>query len=454
MMETLRKIFWKRNTVSTDALADSHEWTKVAASNAIQNEKEAHRWQAEQRTEVFEDIIYNVSPDYNSLKYILFSIIGILPALSSKWFYTLIPTHNVILNPQYWYELPPQLMLGFLPIWATYSIFACSYFMNIKYIKTRRHIITVWAILVVLTAAFFGTLYLVWVYLVKYQYPVPLMGYAFLLYSIISVAFILWFRFPKKWRSDAEFNKRLKLFLICFFLSQLIYLEYAMLTKTILLMPIHLQWIIAIFLPFIRELNSWIHIKMFKMVCDGDVSSVVIACGHGIATSHSFFLAYTVGSIATTTSVAMIIGADFFINLSHGLRVIYLWKKNDRTRNNVEKQIGLLQTLVINEMVEFWSPVCYLLCFITAYYGPNAWLIGDIGNGYWQFTEISDVEHTITVVAIFLFVDLGSLFVCTIILWMICRINLYKVFGALQKEFGFVFSANLAVSFNLVIYKT
>ena len=51
----------------------------------------------------------------------------------------------------------------------------------------------------------------------------------------------------------------------------------------------------------------------------------------------------------------MIIGTDFLINLSLGLRVIYLWKKKDRTRKNVEKQIELLQTLVINEMVEFWS---------------------------------------------------------------------------------------------------
>ena len=449
-MESLRKIIWKPNSVSANILPEIHAGSKDAAANEIENEKEAHRWQAEQRTEVFEDIIYNMSPDYKSPKYILFSIIGILPALSSKWVYTLIPTHNVIQSPQYWYELPPQLMFGFLPIWATYSIFSCSYFMNIKCIRTPRNIITVWSILVLLTAAFFGTLYLVWVYLLKYQFPLPLMGYAFLLYSIMTVAFVLWFRFPSKWRSDVGFNKRLKIFLVCFFLSQLIYLEYAMLTKMILSIPIHLQWIVAIFLPFIRELNLWIHLRMFKLVCDGDISSLEIACGHGISTSNSFFLAYTVGSIATITSIAMIIGTDFLINLSLGLRVIYLWKKKERTRQNVEKQIELLQTLVINEMVEFWSPVCYLLCFITAYYGPNAWLIGDIGNGYWQYTDIKDVKHTITVVAIFLVVDLGSLFVCTILLWMVCRINLYKVFGALQKEFGFMFSANLAVSFNLV----
>ena len=131
------------------------------------------------------------------------------------------------------------------------------------------------------------------------------------------------------------------------------------------------------------------------------------------------------------------------------MRIIQLWNRNGN-RDNTEKQTELLQLLVINEMVEFWSPVCYLLCFITAYLGPNAELIGDVRNGYWQFKSITDVERTITYVSSFLFIDLVSLIISIILLWKLCRINLYKVYGALLKEFGFGFSANLAISFNLV----
>ena len=67
-MESLRKVIWKPNSVSTNFLPESHAGFKDAAANEIQNEKEVHRWQAEQRTEVFEDIIYNMSPDYKSPK--------------------------------------------------------------------------------------------------------------------------------------------------------------------------------------------------------------------------------------------------------------------------------------------------------------------------------------------------------------------------------------------------
>ena len=67
-MESLRKVIWKPNSVSTNILPESHAGPKGAAANEIQNEKEVHRWQAEQRTEVFEDIIYNMSPDYKSPK--------------------------------------------------------------------------------------------------------------------------------------------------------------------------------------------------------------------------------------------------------------------------------------------------------------------------------------------------------------------------------------------------
>ena len=146
----------------------------------------------------------------------------------------------------------------------------------------------------------------------------------------------------------------------------------------------------------------------------------------------------------------MIIATDFLINICICLRIIHLWNKNGN-RENIEKQTELLQLLVINEMVEFWSPICYLLCFLTAYYGPNADLIGNIRNSYWQFSSITDVERTITYVCTFLFVDLGSLILSTILLWIFCRINLYRIYGALFKEFGFGFSANLAIAFNLVI---
>ena len=69
------------------------------------------------------------------------------------------------------------------------------------------------------------------------------------------------------------------------------------------------------------------------------------------------------------------------------------------------KAIDLLQELVISEMVEFMVPVFYLFVFIAAYYGPNAKIIGNIGNSYWQFNAVKDVGKTIEFISMFFFID-------------------------------------------------
>ena len=91
------------NAIIPENEPDVEEREYVSAHKAIQMEKEASKLKSERRNETFENIIYNVSTEYKSPKYIFYGVIGILPALSLKWFYTLIPVHNLILMPQYWY---------------------------------------------------------------------------------------------------------------------------------------------------------------------------------------------------------------------------------------------------------------------------------------------------------------------------------------------------------------
>ena len=70
---------------------------------------------------------------------------------------------------------------------------------------------------------------------------------------------------------------------------------------------------------------------------------------------------------------------------------IYTRKKNPA---NIEKQMELLQDLMVNEIVEFMVPLSYLTCFSVAYYGPNANLIGNVGSSQWQFVAVDDFQHT------------------------------------------------------------
>ena len=118
------------------------------------------------------------------------------------------------------------------------------------------------------------------------------------------------------------------------------------------------------------------------------------------------------------------------------------------TTLDIDKQIGLLQELVISEMVEVVIPLTYLLTFIVAYYGPNTELIGNVRNGYWQYTKTDDVGHTIEYVFMFFLVDVFSLIISATLLWCFCRINFYRAYSEIMKEFGIAFTIQMGSALN------
>ena len=132
-----------------------------------------------------------------------------------------------------------------------------------------------------------------------------------------------------------------------------------------------------------------------------------------------------------------------------------------RRPKDVDAQIRLLQDLVVNEIVEFVVPLTYLICLLAGYFGPNSELLGNIGNGDWQYSPIEDINHTVRYVLMFFLVDLGSLLVSATLLWWLCRANLYEAFTLIQKEFGLAFTIQMAMNlscvrkifYKLLIYK-
>ena len=135
------------------------------------------------------------------------------------------------------------------------------------------------------------------------------------------------------------------------------------------------------------------------------------------------------------------------INVLTCLWIIY---KKKNYPENIEKQIELVQLLVVYEMVEFVVPLSYLLCFLIAYYGPNAEIIGDVGSSYWQYNAVEDIWHVIKSVIIFFCIDIGSIIINSFMLWNFSRINLWRMFLALQTEFGVNFAIVLVTNLNAV----
>ena len=357
-----------------------------AGSSCNEIEAETVRKESESkfRSQLFNDILNNYPngpENKESLKYILCGVGTIGVAFLSTCFQTLIPQHNVIENPVYWYEL---LLVGvptLVVLLSSYFIYTCSHWMNISFIKSVRNVFIMWLVGGLVWVSVKAAGYILWTYHFNYRYPIPFTCYIELMILSVMLFMTLWFLFPSRWRKNKEFHNRLKWLIFALTINQFMAVEYAMITKGFISMRPNYQWVLALILPIIREINIWIITCLAKKSARGDLQSVAITCNHGVCTGHSLFLTYIVGNVATNVTAVLILAMDFMINVYLTIRIIRIQKKNTMTS---EKGIELIQELVVSEMVEFMIPIFYLIVFIAAYYGPNANLIGNIRNSYWQ----------------------------------------------------------------------
>ena len=115
-----------------------------------------------------------------------------------------------------------------------------------------------------------------------------------------------------------------------------------------------------------------------------DVSKELIA-QHLAVTFHMIFVSVCVGGIATDATLYTLIASDFIIN---NYFAVMTWRaKRNATEKSLQKLKTSVQILVLSECLEIVIPLAYLLCFVIAYYGPNADILGNIKNDYWQYQD-------------------------------------------------------------------
>ena len=143
----------------------------------------------------------------------------------------------------------------------------------------------------------------------------------------------------------------------------------------------------------------------------------------------------------------VIIGIDVVINLYLCLKLIFLKMGKPETGS---KQTRILQTIVLNEHVEFVTPIAYFVCFLCAYYGPNGEYIGNIKFGGWGFNAIGDIDQFYRNIAKLFLADLSSVFLCAISLWFVCKINLFRAYYQMLNHHWLEMSIQTAFVMELV----
>ena len=106
-----------------------------------------------------------------------------------------------------------------------------------------------------------------------------------------------------------------------------------------------------------------------------------------------------------------------------------------------------LEELIMTERIESVIPFTYLLTFLMAYYGPNAEILGNIKLTIWQYQSVADIEDYIKNLLKLLVIDFLSFATNGILLWITCKINVFKVLKKVQAQFWLIMTIQEAFLF-------
>ena len=425
------KIEKKRNKIfivpeyQSDQNEDNSLWS-------LKSEKERAEEKARKRTKKFKAIILNEPIDFSWINLLVNSLKIIVSGLLTTIPLTIILYRDVIEFPEFWYEIliPGPIVLAFSSVYVCIRL---GSFMNIEYLFLAKMVATMFFI--GFTTLFFLVVpgYYLWTSILKYQYPIPFLGFVAIYFSLTYSTSIIWFLFPKPWRRNKLFRKRMG-FMALFTVLQLTFtiLGYNIIVRILGKSSSQYRPMVALALPAFREINDRIFSKLIRKVSHGDTPGSMILLKCLVNVQYATILCVILGSIATSATSWILIGVDYAYNMYLCFKIV---RTKNRSPQTIQSKIDTLQELAITEIVEFVAPLGFILVFVAAAYGPNVKLFGNIGSSYWAYREIDDINQGIENMVYLFLVDFSSVVVTAFILRIKCKINLWKAFHELQKEF-------------------
>ena len=112
----------------------------------------------------------------------------------------LIPAHNAVKYPQYWYEFMMQMTVGMWPNWAASILLQSVFWGNFPSLKTWGSYAYLYCYVACVNFVLTCSYYVLWTQYYGYYSPMPFTGYTAGLISGTSAYLALWFRYyPGSW---------------------------------------------------------------------------------------------------------------------------------------------------------------------------------------------------------------------------------------------------------------
>ena len=357
--------------------------------------------------------------------------------VASTFVFTLIPYHNQMESPSHWYEL--AMLMPLLPVLFTFdAILQCYYCFEATHMLSLLSFFRVYIPAALMNVIPYCLSLMIWTLVLGNNPPVPLAQVtAFLGIIGFVTALAVGIRSQNKKLGD---GKRLFWFLLTFaYQGPILFATYS--GNRILLenLPENFQWILAITLPALREFHIIVLTKMLSKAKPCSQEIILFQMDLALQIFHNFYVALFLASVNDVT-VYSILGAEFLLHLRSCYGIIRINKRMvaTDTSDDEERKRELREAvsgLVLGESIEIFVPFCYLITWLSAYYGPNASIMGNVQNNYWDFVAVEDAGVVVLVTMKMFVIDLGIALITGLILWIFCRINFLKEFCKLMKTY-------------------
>ena len=365
---------------------------------------------------------------------------------------TLIPRHNSVLYPIYWYEVAIMYILVVAANTTFTHILELYIYLNVTELACIKMGLGYFMKALLVVGIPYLSIYLIWTIILGNSYPMPFFVMATFMTSWVFYFVLIWIAIPSDLRKEKVVRMKIKAYFLYQCMWIVIQFQLTALTQIFQMLSAGLrpQWIMALLIPSFRALNYKILGKLVYKMTGSCNKLADILLSTSVDMYFGLYVAILLAS-ASDFTVYCILGVDLFLHFRSCFQIARLQHRiqanegeTEAMKNNMDKDV---EDLILSEVIEGLIPISYAANFATAYYGPNATLIGNVRSNYFDFKEIEDVDNVfISMIQLFT-VDVCCILVTAITLWFSGKRNILKEFCKIMKKYWIILAIKLAGGF-------
>ena len=386
----------------------------------------------------------NIPNSFNWKVFHIFTILGAsVLSLSPQ---LIIPRHNTIFYPSFWYE-------G-IALWGFPMLIVTMRTMLEIFIFTKEKKFVSVIIFVKMYLCYFIPLlfyymasHYYWTTVLELVHPIPFTWIILVLVAYNFNLLIPLIAMFTEYRKNDEVKSRLKAYVIYqlwwFFINiqrDVLIFAFKSITK-------HLQFIVVMMVPILKEINKKILSGPIKKVLGADDEMSNIFLGIRLNIHYALIIATRMTGAETFTVIIVII-MDCLMQLLMTKKIVTLYKKVEaegNTGNNLKKEKEkVINKLLLAELIEGLVPISYTIGVSMAFYGPNRHIIGNVGTDLWAYEKIDNFFIFFTRQFSLFGIDIISVLLNTYLLLRYANVNLMQEFQKVISTYWIFLAIQLA----------